>query len=96
MLTSLGPPLEQLVHAQSAGLAAGAHVQLWLRGDFDTGAAEVATPKAKALFVAAISEMTLDDVRAMLVAELRETRGMIDHFLGAYSQHMEEGKGDYH
>lgn len=37
-----------------------------------------------------------DEVLGLCTQELRETRGMIDHFLGAYSQHMEEGKGDYH
>jgi len=28
--------------------------------------------------------------------DLQETRGLIDHLVGAYSQHMEEGKGEYH
>ena len=28
--------------------------------------------------------------------DLRETRGIIDHILGRYSRHMEEGEGDYH
>jgi poly-beta-hydroxybutyrate-responsive repressor len=37
-----------------------------------------------------------DEVLGLCTQELRETRGMIDRFLGAYSQHMEEGKGDYH
>jgi DNA-binding PadR family transcriptional regulator len=27
---------------------------------------------------------------------LQETRGVIDHILRSYAQHMEEGKGDYH
>ena len=37
-----------------------------------------------------------DEVLGLCTQELRETRGMIDHFLGAYVRHMEEGKGDYH
>ena len=28
--------------------------------------------------------------------ELQEARGMIDRLLGAYTRHMEEGKGEYH
>jgi len=28
--------------------------------------------------------------------ELQKARGMIDHLLGAYAQHMEEGRGEYH
>jgi PadR family transcriptional regulator PadR len=28
--------------------------------------------------------------------DLRETRRMIDHILGSYARHMEEGRGDYH
>ena len=28
--------------------------------------------------------------------DLQETRRLIDHVLGAYSRHMEEGKGEYH
>jgi PadR family transcriptional regulator PadR len=28
--------------------------------------------------------------------DLQETRGMIDHLLGAYSRHMEEGEGEHH
>jgi PadR family transcriptional regulator PadR len=37
-----------------------------------------------------------DEVLGLCTQELRETRGMIDNFLGAYNQHMEEGRGDYH
>jgi PadR family transcriptional regulator PadR len=28
--------------------------------------------------------------------DLQETRGMIDHLLGAYRRHMEEGRGEHH
>lgn len=28
--------------------------------------------------------------------DLRETRRVIDHILGSYAKHMEEGKGEYH
>ena len=37
-----------------------------------------------------------DDILATWVQDLKETRGMIDHLLGVYSQHMEEGEGDHH
>ena len=37
-----------------------------------------------------------DEVLSGCTQDLREMRGMIDHFLGAYSQHMEEGEGEYH
>ena len=37
-----------------------------------------------------------DEVLGWCTQDLRETRGVIDHFLDAYSQHMEEGEGDYH
>lgn len=42
-LTTLGPPLQALI-LKRGGLAAGAHVQIWIRGDFSQGSAEVATP----------------------------------------------------
>jgi DNA-binding PadR family transcriptional regulator len=37
-----------------------------------------------------------DEVLGLSVQELRDTRGMIDHILGVYSQHMEEGEGEHH
>ena len=37
-----------------------------------------------------------DEVLGWCAQDLRETRGMIDHLLGAYSRHMEEGEGEYH
>jgi len=37
-----------------------------------------------------------DEVLGLSVQDLRDTRAIIDHLLGVYSQHMEEGKGEYH
>ena len=37
-----------------------------------------------------------DEVLATWAQDLQETRGMIDHLLGVYSQHMEEGEGEHH
>lgn len=37
-----------------------------------------------------------DEVLAWCVQDLKETRGMIDHLLGMYGRHMEEGRGEYH
>jgi len=37
-----------------------------------------------------------DEVLGGGVQDLREMRCMIDDLLGAYSRHMEEGKGEYH
>jgi DNA-binding PadR family transcriptional regulator len=37
-----------------------------------------------------------DEVLGWSVQDLRAARAMIDHLLGAYSQHMEEGEGEYH
>lgn len=37
-----------------------------------------------------------DEVLGTWVQDLRETRGMIDHLLGVYNQHMEEGEGEHH
>jgi len=37
-----------------------------------------------------------DEVLGRCTQDLREARGMIDHLLGAYSRHMEEGEGEYH
>jgi PadR family transcriptional regulator PadR len=37
-----------------------------------------------------------DEVLGRHTQELQRARGMIDHLLGAYSRHMEEGKGEYH
>jgi PadR family transcriptional regulator PadR len=37
-----------------------------------------------------------DEVLGRHTQELQEARGMIDRLLGAYSRHMEEGKGEYH
>jgi len=37
-----------------------------------------------------------DEVLNWCTQDLRETRGMIDHLLGVYSQHIEEGEGEYH
>ena len=37
-----------------------------------------------------------DEVLEGGVQDLRDMRRMIDDLLGAYSQHMEEGRGDYH
>jgi PadR family transcriptional regulator PadR len=37
-----------------------------------------------------------DEVLGWWAQDLRETRGMIDHLLGVYSRHMEEGDGEYH
>jgi PadR family transcriptional regulator PadR len=37
-----------------------------------------------------------DEVLDWWTQDLRETRGMIDHLLGVYSRHMEEGEGEYH
>jgi poly-beta-hydroxybutyrate-responsive repressor len=37
-----------------------------------------------------------DEVLSWWAQDLRETRTMIDHLLGVYSQHMEEGEGEYH
>jgi PadR family transcriptional regulator PadR len=37
-----------------------------------------------------------DEVLGWWIQDLRDTRRIIDHVLRAYSQHMEEGEGDYH
>lgn len=37
-----------------------------------------------------------DDVLATWVRELDETRKMLDHLVGSYRLHMEEGEGEYH
>lgn len=37
-----------------------------------------------------------DEVLALWTQDLRETRDMIDHLLGAYRRHMEEGEGEHH
>ena len=37
-----------------------------------------------------------DEVLDLSVQDLRDTRAIIDHLLGVYSQHMEEGEGEYH
>ena len=37
-----------------------------------------------------------DEVLGWWAQDLRETRGMIDHLLGGYSRHMEEGDGEHH
>ncbi len=37
-----------------------------------------------------------DEVLDSSVQDLRDTRAIIDHLLGVYSQHMEEGEGEYH
>ena len=37
-----------------------------------------------------------DEVLGLSVQDLRDTRAIIDHLLGVYSQHIEEGKGEYH
>ena len=37
-----------------------------------------------------------DEVLESGVQDLRDMRRMIDDLLGAYGQHMEEGRGDYH
>jgi PadR family transcriptional regulator PadR len=37
-----------------------------------------------------------DEVLGWYVQDLEEARAMIDHLLGAYSRHMEEGEGEHH
>ena len=37
-----------------------------------------------------------DEVLGLSVQDLRDTRAIIDHLLGVYSQHMEDGEGEYH
>jgi PadR family transcriptional regulator PadR len=37
-----------------------------------------------------------DEVLQWWTRDLRETRSMIDHILGTYRKHMEEGEGDHH
>jgi PadR family transcriptional regulator PadR len=37
-----------------------------------------------------------DEVLAAQVGELDETRKMLDHLVGAYHVHMDEGEGEYH
>ncbi|KPL22364.1 MAG: hypothetical protein AMJ93_07385 [Anaerolineae bacterium SM23_84] len=37
-----------------------------------------------------------DEVLGWYVQDLKEARAMIDHLLGAYSRHMEEGEGEHH
>lgn len=36
------------------------------------------------------------EVLSWWIQDLQETRDMIDHLLGAYSRHMEEGEGEHH
>ena len=37
-----------------------------------------------------------DEVLGWHTQDLQKARGMIDRLLGAYTRHMEEGKGEYH
>ncbi len=37
-----------------------------------------------------------NEVLASWTRDLRETRGIIDHLLGSYRHHMEEGEGEHH
>ena len=37
-----------------------------------------------------------DEVLSWWTQDLQETQGMIEHFMSAYSQHMEEGAGEHH
>ena len=37
-----------------------------------------------------------DEVLDWWTQDLRETQRMIDHLLGVYSRHMDEGEGEYH
>jgi PadR family transcriptional regulator PadR len=37
-----------------------------------------------------------DEVLSWWIQDLEETRRMVDHVLGVYTRHMEEGEGDYH
>ena len=37
-----------------------------------------------------------NEVLGWWTRDLQDTRRMIDHLLGAYSRHMEEGEGEYH
>jgi len=37
-----------------------------------------------------------DEVLSWWIQDLGETRRMVDHILGVYTRHMEEGEGDYH
>jgi PadR family transcriptional regulator PadR len=37
-----------------------------------------------------------DEVLGWWTQDLQETRRMIDHLLGAYSRHMQEGEGEHH
>ena len=37
-----------------------------------------------------------DEVLGWWTQDLRETRSMIDHFLGVYEAHMEIGEGEHH
>jgi len=37
-----------------------------------------------------------DEVLSWWTQDLQETRGMIEHFVSAYTRHMEEGDGEHH
>ncbi len=37
-----------------------------------------------------------DEALGLWTRDLQETRGLIDHLVGTYSRHMEEGEGEYH
>jgi DNA-binding PadR family transcriptional regulator len=37
-----------------------------------------------------------DEVLAWWMKDLEETRALIDHLLGTYRSHMEEGEGEHH
>lgn len=37
-----------------------------------------------------------DEVLAWWTKDLKDTKGMIEHFLGTYRSHMEEGEGEHH
>jgi PadR family transcriptional regulator PadR len=37
-----------------------------------------------------------DEVLEWWTQDMRETRDMIDHLLGAYNRHMKEGEGEHH
>jgi len=37
-----------------------------------------------------------DEMLSLWIRDLRETRAKIEHLLGVYEQHMEEGEGEHH
>ncbi len=62
----------------------------WVTSTWDTE--QTQGPPRRVYHLTALGNEAL----SLWTQDLQETRRLIDHVLGAYSRHMEEGKGEYH